>query len=419
MKVLCCVCRLPISKKHDTAVGWRWGGNGFWHPDHWTDVLPYAGKTKGRIQVDEWVTMVLRAQCHYHHHPSSFWPLWGHLTLRRKVIGSTLQMFHYSTFFNCEHGGGFCCWLAHSYRSTHLRVPGLGLSPEQLESAGVLGLDPPGWHHQIPVGLRHHHQVSPLDDSPLDALDKNTETLPMLHCWLHKIYLDVCSVSVSIPATKERKLQVNWQKMAIIYPSNKVICMEYMYLSMNYSIALIIYIFQCQTTQSINRVIGQPHIFTSSPKLLFTNLQFVAPCWWNQQHKHVDHVCNCKLWLSHTWRTTTKVWVLLSVCAHTHTHSVLPTVSTSTMSYPAPSQRTMASLVVLVTPPSVPEAGDGLINAFMSLESSVIRVLSPNREPAATQRRCSDQLIISRADSGTDSHSLRLHHSALSVNFLL
>lgn len=74
------------------------GGNGFWHLDHWADVLPCAGKTKGRIQVDEWVTMVLRAQCHYHHHPSSFWPLWGHLTLRGKVIGSTLQMFHYSTF---------------------------------------------------------------------------------------------------------------------------------------------------------------------------------------------------------------------------------------------------------------------------------------------------------------------------------
>lgn len=59
----------------------------------------------------------------------------------------------------------------------------------------------------------------------------------------------------------------------------------------------------------------------------------------------------------------------------------LPTVSTRTMSYPAPSQRTMASLVVLVTPPSVPEAGDGLMKAFMSLESSVIRVLSPIRDP--------------------------------------
>lgn len=65
-----------------------------------------------------------------------------------------------------------------------------------------------------------------------------------------------------------------------------------------------------------------------------------------------------------------------------HLSWILPTVSTSTMSYPAPSQRTMASFVVLVTPPSVPEAGDGLIKAFMSLESSVIRVLSPNRDPA-------------------------------------
>lgn len=85
-------------------------------------------------------------------------------------------------------------------------------------------------------------------------------------------------------------------------------------------------------------------------------------------------------------RTKRKEWISLSARA-LWIHHVLPTVSTSTMSYPAPSQRTMASLVVLVTPPSVPEAGDGLIKAFMSLESSVMRVLSPNREPAATQRR--------------------------------
>lgn len=47
----------------------------------------------------------------------------------------------------------------------------------------------------------------------------------------------------------------------------------------------------------------------------------------------------------------------------------------------------MASLVVLVTPPSVPEAGEGLMKAFMSLESSVMRVLSPNRDPVAQSRR--------------------------------
>lgn len=32
-----------------------------------------------------------------------------------------------------------------------LGVPGPGLSPEQLECAGVLGLDPPGRHHQVSV----------------------------------------------------------------------------------------------------------------------------------------------------------------------------------------------------------------------------------------------------------------------------
>lgn len=88
-------------------------------------------------------------------------------------------------------------------------------------------------------------------------------------------------------------------------------------------------------------------------------------------------------------RKTTSVTTQTTAERKLRNRSVSPTVSTSTTSYPAPSQRTMASLVVLVTPPSVPEAGDGLMNAFMSLESSVIRVLSPNRDPAARERESS------------------------------
>ena len=56
-------------------------------------------------------------------------------------------------------------------------------------------------------------------------------------------------------------------------------------------------------------------------------------------------------------------------------------VSTRMMSYPAPSQRTMASLVALATPPRLPHEGEGRMYAFMSLERRVIRVLSPSREP--------------------------------------
>ncbi len=61
----------------------------------------------------------------------------------------------------------------HTNTHTHLRVPGLGLSPEQLECAGVLSLDPPGWHHQVSIRLCYHHQVGPLNDAPLDALDRD------------------------------------------------------------------------------------------------------------------------------------------------------------------------------------------------------------------------------------------------------
>jgi len=58
-----------------------------------------------------------------------------------------------------------------------------------------------------------------------------------------------------------------------------------------------------------------------------------------------------------------------------------PTVSTRMMSYPAASHSTIASLVVLVTPPRLPRDGDGRMYAFMSHDSSGIRVLSPSNEP--------------------------------------
>src|SRR5262245_32879023 len=58
-----------------------------------------------------------------------------------------------------------------------------------------------------------------------------------------------------------------------------------------------------------------------------------------------------------------------------------PTVSTSTTSYPAASTTTMASRVALATPPSVPAAGDGRMNAPGSVARRSIRVLSPRMEP--------------------------------------
>lgn len=58
-----------------------------------------------------------------------------------------------------------------------------------------------------------------------------------------------------------------------------------------------------------------------------------------------------------------------------------PTVSTSTTSNPAASTTTMACLVALVTPPSVPDVGEGRMNAAGSTDSRAIRVLSPRMLP--------------------------------------
>ena len=58
-----------------------------------------------------------------------------------------------------------------------------------------------------------------------------------------------------------------------------------------------------------------------------------------------------------------------------------PTVSTSTTSYPAASTMTIASRVAVATPPSVPDVGDGRMNASGSTARRSMRVLSPRMLP--------------------------------------
>ena len=59
----------------------------------------------------------------------------------------------------------------------------------------------------------------------------------------------------------------------------------------------------------------------------------------------------------------------------------IPTVSTSTTSWPAASSTTMDSRVVRVTPPRVPVLGEGRTKAESSLARRGIRVLSPRMLP--------------------------------------
>lgn len=66
----------------------------------------------------------------------------------------------------------YCKYRYWAHTHTHLGVPRFGLSPEQLECAGVFSLDPPGWHNEVSIGLCYHHQVCPLNDAPLDTLDR-------------------------------------------------------------------------------------------------------------------------------------------------------------------------------------------------------------------------------------------------------
>lgn len=88
-----------------------------------------------------------------------------------------------------------------------LGLPGPGLSPEQLERAGVLGLDPPGRHQQVSVWLGHHHQVGPLDDAPLDALtemkrgDLQRAVLSGM-CWLSSVFAAVSFIYDKFTAIK-------------------------------------------------------------------------------------------------------------------------------------------------------------------------------------------------------------------------
>ena len=62
-----------------------------------------------------------------------------------------------------------------------------------------------------------------------------------------------------------------------------------------------------------------------------------------------------------------------------------PTVSTKTTSNPAASRTTIVSLLLWVTPPKSPEAGEGRINAALLDESRSMRVLSPRIEPPETE----------------------------------
>jgi len=55
---------------------------------------------------------------------------------------------------------------------------------------------------------------------------------------------------------------------------------------------------------------------------------------------------------------------------------------------PAASHSTMASLVVLVTPPRCPEFGDGRMKARGFRLNSVIRVLSPKSDPPVVPVKC-------------------------------
>ena len=61
-----------------------------------------------------------------------------------------------------------------------------------------------------------------------------------------------------------------------------------------------------------------------------------------------------------------------------------PTVSTSTLRYPAASQSSMVSRVRRATPPNDPPEGDGRMNARSSLASVSMRVLSPRMLPRET-----------------------------------
>lgn len=75
----------------------------------------------------------------------------------------------------------------------------------------------------------------------------------------------------------------------------------------------------------------------------------------------------------------------------------------------------MASFVVLVTPPRVPLVGDGLMYAFMSLDSSVIRVLSPKRDPPLVQEdgsTASTDNLCPRSVSIFPKHSMKVDFPA-------
>lgn len=50
------VVRVGFQSVKGMTQQWGGRGNGFWHPDHWADVLHYAGKTKGQGQAFRWMS---------------------------------------------------------------------------------------------------------------------------------------------------------------------------------------------------------------------------------------------------------------------------------------------------------------------------------------------------------------------------
>ena len=88
-----------------------------------------------------------------------------------------------------------------------------------------------------------------------------------------------------------------------------------------------------------------------------------------------------------------------------------PTVSTNMVSKPAASQSSMVSLLFLVTPPSVPPEGDGLIKASGRLASFSILVLSPSMLPldmALVGSTASTATLLPLSQSMLPKHSINV-----------
>ena len=82
-----------------------------------------------------------------------------------------------------------------------------------------------------------------------------------------------------------------------------------------------------------------------------------------------------------------------------------PTVSTMTMSNPAASASAMVSRVLRVTPPSVPDVGEGRMKAPGSCARRLMRVLSPRMEPPVRRDVGSTASTARRVAGGDEVHA--------------